>query len=142
MHYPYQRQLSCTTGGLHSFPQSQEKYDTHPSKTVLYRPHEKNHLGSKSRSSMKTLRKIVEIKPALSIIENYFTASAKQAIAATSRLSSHIDSLKSSKLRSVVCVITGKSGRANFLRNATLLTATMLYDKKSLQNYRQPPPLI
>lgn len=91
---------------------------------------------------MKILRKIVAINPALSINENHFTASAKQAIAATARLSSYIDSLKSSKLRSVVCVITGTAGRANFQRNATLLTAITLYDKKSLQNYRQPPPLI
>lgn len=127
------------------------RYD--PSRTVLYRQHEDNHLGSESRFSMKTLRKIVAIKPALSIIEKNFTASAKQAIAATARLSSnnviipdavssYIDSLKSSKLRSVACVITGKVGRANFLRNATLLAAIMLYDKKSLQNYRPPPPLI
>ena len=119
------------------------RYD--PSGTVLYRQHEENLLGSESRFSMKTLRKIAAIKPALAIIEKNFTASAKQAIAATARLSannvtipdavsSYLDSLKSSKSRSLVSVISGKVGRANFLRNATLLAAILLYDKKSLQN--------
>lgn len=119
------------------------RYD--PSRTVLYRQHEENLLGSESRFSMKTLRKIAAIKPALAIIEKNFTASANQAIAATARLSannvtipdavsSYLDSLKSSKFRSLVSVISGKVGRANFLRNATLLAAILLYDKKSLQN--------
>ena len=119
------------------------RYD--PSVTVLYRQHENNLLGSESRFSMKTLRKIAAIKPALAIIEINFTVSAKQAIAAAARLSSknvtipdtvssYIDSLKSSKLKNLVNVITGKVGRANFLRNVTLLIAILLYDLKSLQN--------
>ena len=118
------------------------RYD--PSRTVLYRQHEDNQLGSESRFSMGTFRKLVAIKPALDIIEENFTASAKQAIAATTRLSannvaipdsisSYIDSLKTSKLKSLIIVITGKIGRANFLRNATLLAAIVLYDRKSLQ---------
>ena len=119
------------------------RYD--PSRTVLYRQHEKNHLGSDARYSMKTLRKIVAVKPALKTIEKNFTASARQAIAATDRLtrkniaipdavSIYTNSLKSSKFRSLASIITGKVGRANFMRNVTLLLAILLYDKKSLQN--------
>ena len=117
------------------------RYD--PSITVLYRQHEGNQLGSESRFSMGTLRKVVAIKPALDIIEENFTASAKQAIAATTRLSannvaipdsisSYVDSLKTSKPKILISVITGKIGRANLLRNATLLAAILLYDRKSL----------
>jgi len=116
-----------------------------PSRTVLYRQHADNHLGSVSRFSMETLRKIIAIKPALRVIEKNFTASARQALAASARLSSnnvtipddvtgYTDSLAHSKLRSLGSVITGKVGRANFLRNMTLLAALLLYDKKSLTN--------
>ncbi len=116
-----------------------------PSRTVLYRQHDKNHLGSDTRYSMKTLCKIVAVKPALRTIEKNFTASARQAIAASDRLtsnniaipdvvSSYTNSLKSSKLRSFASIITGQVGRANFLRNVTLLMAILLYDKNSLQN--------
>lgn len=119
------------------------RYD--PSRTVLYRQHGENVLGSEARFSMRTLRKIAAVKPALDIIEENFTASARQAIAATSRLTAHnvdipvvvssyIDSLRSSKLRNLASVISGKIGRANLLRNATLLAALLLYDRKSLQN--------
>ena len=119
------------------------RYD--PSRTVLYRQHGENVLGSESRFSMRTLRKIVAVKPALDIIEGNFTASARQAIAATTRLtasnvaipdavSSYIESLRSSKVRNLANVISGKIGRANLLRNATLLTALLLYDRKSLLN--------
>jgi glycosyltransferase involved in cell wall biosynthesis len=116
-----------------------------PSRTVLYRQHEGNVLGSEARFSIATLRKIIAIKPALEIIEKNFTASAAQAIAATERLSSknikipdtvsdYVGSLKTSRLRSLASVITGKTGRANLLRNATLLLAILLYDKNAIQH--------
>jgi len=116
-----------------------------PSRTVLYRQHGGNVLGSEARFSMATLRKIIAIKPALEIIEKNFTASAVQAIAATERLScknimipdavsDYVDSLKTSRLRSLTSVITGKTGRANLLRNTTLLLAILLYDKNAIQH--------
>jgi glycosyltransferase involved in cell wall biosynthesis len=118
------------------------RYD--PSTTVLYRQHAENVLGSEPRLSLKTLRRIISIRPALGIIEKNFTASARQAIAAAQRLSGknvilpeavagYTDSLGSSRLKSLGKVMTGKVGRANFLRNLTLLAAILLYDKQNLQ---------
>ena len=115
-----------------------------PSRTVLYRQHDANVLGSEARFSMATLRKIIAIRPALEIIKNNFTASAAQAIAATERLasknvqipdtvSSYVDSLQTSRLKSLTSVLSGKAGRANFLRNISLLAAILLYDKNSIR---------
>ena len=122
-----------------------------PSRTVLYRQHDANVLGSEARFSMATLRKIIAIRPALKIIKKNFTASAAQAIAATDRLSSknikipdtvsdYVGSLKTSRFRSLASVITGKTGRANFLRNATLLIAILISDMESIRNQTATPP--
>lgn len=117
------------------------RYDN--SRTVLYRQHATNHIGSSSRFSLRTLYMIAAVRPALNMIEKNFTASARQAIAAADRLSSkkivipdsvstYIDALKSSKLRSLGNVLSGKVGRANFMRNVTLLIALILYNKATL----------
>ena len=108
-----------------------------PSGAVLYRQHNENAVGSQARFSPRTFLSMIMLLPALSTIRNNYKAAAAQATSAYARLSSHkidipadaaryIESLSMSRLKTLASLITGKIGRANALRNFTLLVAVMI----------------
>ena len=107
------------------------------SRTVLYRQHKDNLLGSASRFSPKTVLSMMTLLPAMRTISNNYKAAAAQAVAACKRLSenginipadaaSYIESLSTSKIRTLVSLVKGRIGRANSLRNLTLLVAVLI----------------
>lgn len=115
--------------------------DFEPSRTVLYRQHSGNQLGSAPRLSRKTAGQVLAIKPALDVIRNNFRNTARQAIAAERRLrscnieipeefSAYVQALGASRLKTLKALLAGRIGRANRLRNLTLFLAVMLPDRK------------
>jgi glycosyltransferase involved in cell wall biosynthesis len=112
-----------------------------PSRSVLYRQHKGNMLGSASRLSQQTALSMLMLWPALKTVKNNYKAAAVQAIAACERLSenritipvdaaNYIESLSTSRLRTLASLARGKIGRANILRNLTLLVAVLISSRE------------
>jgi len=121
-----------------------------PARTVLYRQHGGNQLGSQPRFSGRTARQILTVKPALDVIRHNFSSGARQAIAVDARLracnievpgevSAYVNALAKSRLKILGSLLSGRIGRSNQLRNLALLLAVLLLDMESL-NLRQPDP--
>ncbi len=120
-----------------------------PSKVLLYRQHAENQVGSESRFSWKTGSQILGIYPAIKVIQRNFTGAARQAIAARNMLagenvsipaevSDYVESLTSSKLKILISLFSGHIGRANLIRNLTLIFAVLSINIKSLRNQLKP----
>jgi len=121
------------------------KIDFEPSKVLLYRQHTGNQLGSEPRFSWKTGSQVIRIYPAIKVMQQNFICAAKQAIAARNMLSgknvcipaevsNYVESLTSSKMKILISLFSGHIGRANFIRNLTLILAVLGFNTKSLRN--------
>ena len=107
-----------------------------PSRSVLYRQHGDNQLGSAPRFSAKNVLSAVTVMPALRTIQRNYRAATAQAIAAVARLSDngiaipddardYVASLSGSRFTTLAAVFSGKVSRANLLRNASLAVAVL-----------------
>jgi glycosyltransferase involved in cell wall biosynthesis len=112
-----------------------------PSRTVLYRQHKGNLVGSASRFSPKTFLYMMALWPALKTIRRNYMAASAQAIAACNRLSensinipvdaaNYTESLSMSRFSTLASLARGRIGRANILRNLTLLVAVLISSRK------------
>ena len=110
-------------------------YDEH--RTVLYRQHKGNVVGSGSRFSLNTVLSMIALWPALKTLSRNYKATSAQAVAAYKRLSgnrieipadaaAYIESLSTSRLETLALLARGKISRANTLRNLTLLLAIVI----------------
>ena len=107
-----------------------------PSSAVLYRQHGYNQLGSAARFSAKNVLSVIMVVPALKTIQRNYRAAATQAIAAVTRLADsgvavpgdardYVTSLSRSRFTTLVAVLAGKVGRANLLRNISLVIGVL-----------------
>jgi glycosyltransferase involved in cell wall biosynthesis len=107
-----------------------------PSRSVLYRQHSDNQVGSAPRLSVKNALSVVALLPALRTIQGNYSVAAAQARAAVSRLSDRgisvpkdardfVASLSGPRFRTLAAVLAGKVSRANLLRNIALMIAVL-----------------
>ena len=107
-----------------------------PSRSVLYRQHADNQVGSVPRFSVENTLSVVTVAPALKTIQKNYLAAATQARAAVARLNDlgidipgdacdYVTSLSGSRFATLTAVLAGKVSRANLLRNISLIIGVL-----------------